>query len=178
MRTPLINQTLSIAPCVVLLLPLALATSHARTMHAQSNAAAPQTQPSEEVEEITVVGCLRRLDTSGRRAGTTGSTPPATSYRAESGFTLKNAQVMKDGKPVGVAPEREFGLATKDVKLDPYDKHQVEIKGHFVPDDEQPGGTKADKPKASDLRSLTVGGNDILVRSIRSLAPDCPPRVP
>jgi hypothetical protein len=144
-------------------------------MHAQSNAPASETKGT---EEVTVVGCLRRIDTSGNRAGTTGSTPPATSFRAESGFALKRAQLMKDGKPLGVAPEREFGLATKDVKLDAYDKHQVEIKGHFVPDDVQPGGTEGDQVKPSDLRSLTVGGNDILVSSIRTLAPDCPSRVP
>jgi hypothetical protein len=144
-------------------------------MHAQATAAVRQPN---QTEEITVVGCLRQIDTSGNRPGTNGSTPPGTPYRAESGFTLKNAQIMKDGKPVGVAPEREFGLATKDVKLESFDKHQVEIKGHFVADDAQANGKTGDKENPSDLRPLTVGGNDILVSAIRTLSPDCPPRVP
>ena len=136
-------------------------------------AAAPQ---GSQEQEVVLVGCLVRIDTSARRPGTTGSTPPGKPVRpANSGFGLKDVAVAsKEGAtgPVATRSEQEVALAKSDkVDLAAHLNRQVEIKGRTGP-----GASPADGRQSGNVSS-SGGDSDFHVTSIRTISDTCPPRI-
>jgi hypothetical protein len=142
---------------------LAVATGAAAiaiNLHAQQG---PDTQSAASTaKEVTLIGCLVRTDTSARRPGTTGSTPPGESERqANAGFALKHAAAA--AKPAAGAVDTHSSAevsvaATGKVDLAAHVNHQVEIKGHMG--------------KGSAQRT---GDTDFQVTSIRTVSENCQP---
>jgi hypothetical protein len=120
----------------------------------QKNQETPAEQTAQPAE-VTLVGCLMRIDTSAWRPGTSDTTP-AGSGRTDvsSGFALKDAAIASSADqtrgPIDTRSAREFSVAKGEVKVDGFAGHQVEVKGH-------------------------VSGGSIAVTAVRSLSDTCPP---
>jgi hypothetical protein len=140
---------------------------------------APQSGSSPQAStDVTVIGCVVRLDDSARRPGTTSGAGAASSRSpASSGFALKDAAIMSapEGAKGAVATrsEREFRLLKTDVKLEKFAGKQVELKAQLVAD-----GPSGEKPAAhgaaSAGRNGSSDGNSLRVTAVRALGDTCP----
>jgi hypothetical protein len=165
-------------------LVIVLEASVAVALRAQTGSG-PQGVPAQgpQGEEVVLVGCLVRIDTSARRPGTTGSTPPGKSVRAAaSGFALKDAAVAKEGAtgPVATKSEQEVAIAKSDkVDLAAHVNRQVEVKGRLggQASDGRGGPAGASATAAggqSGSSSPTARDADFHVTSIRTISDTCP----
>lgn len=156
------------------------AQSEPAAQRAQRAEQVQQTQPGEKAnaqsmttDEVTLIGCLVRLDTSAWRAGTTDPIPAGHAGQLpSSGYALKDAiqptGPVPESGPVQTRSEREFGLAKGDVSVDRFAGHQVVIKGRLA-------STPNSQPPAD--ASPTPGHDSMIeVIDVRSLSPSCPPR--
>jgi hypothetical protein len=132
---------------------------------------AQQSPPAsgEQQRDITAVGCVVELDRSGWRPSTSGNTPPGGSVNSRPRYGLKDATVSEPGKESQTNPEREFALRGDDATIGKHAGHQVEVKGHLVRNDQ----TDSDKTGSQRLHTLSEGGNDLQVTSIRSTKDRC-----
>jgi hypothetical protein len=134
-------------------------------------AAAPDQSNSARADDVTVIGCLVRLDTSALRPGTSDPIPSGhPGQPVSAGYALKEAiatAAEPERGPVATRSDREFGIAKGDVSVDRFAGHQVVIKGRLI----STGGDAVDK-------ALPVPGHDVLidVTSVRSISDSCPPR--
>ena len=118
-----------------------------------------QTAESSTSRDVTVVGCLVRIDRSNWRPGTTGSTPPGGSVRDRHPYALKEAELWKEATPpsgaVATHSDQEFAVsADPEFDFESHANHQVEVKGQVS----------------------SPGSRDIHVTSIRTISDECPPR--
>jgi hypothetical protein len=145
---------------------------------------------AQDASDVTVIGCLMRVDTSGRGPGTyhdrsSSQLPPS------SGFVLKDAAIATaptgTSGAVATKSEREFRLLKTDVPLKKFAGQQVEVKGRLgsgggSPDAAPEGTPTATKGSgsgsAADSRAAGTSGrgyNMLQVTSVRALSPACPP---
>ena len=136
----------------------------------------PPPNAAAKAAEITVVGCLVRLDTSAWRPGTTDPVPAGhPGQPVSSGYAVKNAAVVSSDRapatgPVSTRSDREFGIVKGDVNVAGFAGHQVEITGRLT-STAPAGDSSTDATRVSP-------GQDVLidVSAVRSISDDCPPR--
>ena len=121
--------------------------------------AASQTAEPAASRDVSVVGCLVRIDRSNWRPGTTGSTPPGGSAKDRHPYALKQAEIWKESTPpsgsVTTHSDQEFAVsADPEFDFESHANHQVEVKGQVS----------------------SPGSRDIRVTSIRTISEECPPR--
>jgi hypothetical protein len=170
----------------VLLLSWSL-TASARSGGAQQPGATPRTPT-----ELTVIGCIMRIDTSALRPGTTDTGETRSAQKGTpSGFVLKDAAVATASTstkgPVATKSEREFQLVKTDVPFEKFAGHQVEAKGRLGSGDASrdagsggssaaAGGSSASGDRQGQLPETAGSYQNVLhVTSLRSLSGTCPP---
>ena len=121
--------------------------------------ATSQTAEASTSRDVTVIGCLVRIDRSNWRPGTTGSTPPGGSVKDRHPYALKEAAIWAESTPpsgsVATHSDQEFALsADPEFDFESHANHQVEVKGQVS----------------------SPGSRDIHVTSIRTISEACPPR--
>ena len=152
---------------------------------------APRQGPAYQADggsaELTMIGCLVRIDTGAWRPGTTDTVPAGPGRRtSSSGYALKDAAVASIAPnaagPIDTRSGREFGVQKGEVKVDRFAGHQVEITGRLTLSIESPSrdaptadmvGTSGRDPAALDAARSSSG--TIAVTAIRSLSDTCPP---
>jgi hypothetical protein len=152
----------------------AVATLAQPLLSAQQAQPRAQAADSSTGAEVTVIGCLVRLDTSARRPGTSDRIPSGRPGQpASSGYALKDALVSTGEEPatgpVATRSDREFGLAKGDVDVERFAGHQVVIKGRLP-------GTAANERSADASHPTPSHDAMIEVRAVRSISASCPPR--
>ena len=139
----------------------------------QPQTAAPAKAASDGTE-MTVVGCLVRLDTSAWRPGTSDQIPAGHRGQLSSaGYALKDAAestgAAPETGPIDTRSDREFGIAKGSVSVERFAGHQVVITGRPMTT-----ASNGEVPAAENQPP----GHDLMidVTAIRSISDECPPR--
>lgn len=149
-----------------------VAVAATRPLAAQQAQAPANAAPT--ATEMTVIGCLVRLDTSAWRPGTSDQMPAShPGQPASAGYALKDAAestgAAPETGPVDTRSDREFGIVKGSVNVEGFAGHQVVIKGR---------PTSTASPGAAPAAARQPPGHDLMidVTAIRSISDACPPR--
>ena len=159
---------------LVILASVAAPLSQASPSALQDKAAAGAAAQVENAE-LTLIGCLVRLDRSAWRPGTSDTIPAGhRGQPASSGYALKEALVSTGDEPktgpVATRSDREFGIAKGDVSVSRFAGHQVVIKGRLT-------STATATDPAINAKPASPGHDAMInVTAIRTLSESCPPR--
>jgi hypothetical protein len=148
----------------------------------------------QDATDVTMIGCLMRVDTSGWGPGTPHQEQSSPSrLPPSSGFVLKDAAMATapTGTSGGIATksEREYRLLKTDVPLEKFAGQQVEVKGRLGPAGRSPDTASGAAPKAtrgtgggaaadSQRQAVSTSGGDhnmLQITSVRALSTSCPP---